>query len=272
MMVPLTDLRARFLTALVLGPLVLFSVILGGVFFAVVVALFSILHNWEWNSVFSRGPELLAGLSPVLVGLTIIVFALFGFDYALWVGLFSLIVCYVLNPWRKPAAAFGFLYSTLWAVAAISFRNSDSYGIVVVLFITLLVWGFDIASYFFGRFFGGAKLMPAISPKKTWSGFWGGLGMAGLVCLCLGLLHPEIKPFNIVLVGLVIALAAQGGDLFESAVKRYVKVKDSSDLLPGHGGIMDRIDGLIAAVLVAWVIAYMNPSDLSLARSLFFWA
>ena len=265
-----SDLKARFLTALILGPIVLVALVWGGIPFALILGLVAGLHNWEWNTVFHRGPDWLIYISPALVVATTLSFAFAGIDAAIICGAIGFFICLFSNRLLKPVAAAGFLYSTLWALCAIGFRHSETYGLIAVLFITFLVWGFDIAGYFFGKAIGGPKLLPAISPKKTWAGFLGGLATAGFVCLGLGLYYPEINPLAIVLVGLAIALAAQVGDLFESAVKRYVNVKDSSHLLPGHGGMMDRIDGLIAAVLVGWIIAYLNPNELSLARSLFF--
>jgi phosphatidate cytidylyltransferase len=155
-------------------------------------------------------------------------------------------------------------------LCAIAFRESEAYGLVVVFFILLLVWSFDIAGYFFGKTFGGPKLWPLVSPKKTWSGFFGGLFAASFICLILGLKHAEIHPLSIIFVGLCLVIAAQAGDLFESAIKRHVKVKDSSSILPGHGGVMDRIDGLIAAVLIAFIIAKFNNSADGLAQSLLY--
>ena len=265
------DLKARLLTACLLAPVALLAVYFGGLPFAILIALVAGLHNWEWNRVFKRGAEWVCSLAPALTVATVLVFAVWGWNITQYFAAASFILLFFSNPLKKPAAAFGYLYSAGWAICAVAFRGSDGYGLVVVLFLLMLVWGFDIAGYFFGKAFGGPKLLPSVSPNKTWSGFLGGLFVSALVCLGLGVLHSEIHPVSILFVGLAAVLAAQAGDLFESAVKRHLKVKDSSQLLPGHGGLMDRIDGLILAVLISALIAGLNGAEETMARALLFY-
>jgi phosphatidate cytidylyltransferase len=119
----------------------------------------------------------------------------------------------------------------------------------LALWLIAVVWATDIGAYLVGRSLGGPKLAPSISPGKTWSGLAGGVGAAGLAGLGAALLHGQGRVAELVAASMVLALVAQVGDLFESSLKRRFGVKDSSDLIPGHGGVLDRVDGLLAAAL-----------------------
>jgi phosphatidate cytidylyltransferase len=124
-----------------------------------------------------------------------------------------------------------------------------------VVFLFLVVWASDISAYFSGRFLGGPKLAPAISPNKTWSGAMGGLLGALLVGVGAALALGGAAPLGATAaVALLLGLATQSGDMFESWMKRRFGVKDSSGLLPGHGGLLDRLDGVLAAAPVAALI------------------
>lgn len=144
----------------------------------------------------------------------------------------------------------GFAYALLAALSLLWVRDRAENGIGLVLWVFILVWSTDIGAYFAGRAIGGPKLAPSISPKKTWAGFYGGIGAAtvlgGAGALFVGL-HPLV-----LLLAPLFSVAAQGGDLFESWMKRRAGVKDSGALLPGHGGAFDRLDGLLpVAILTA---------------------
>lgn len=128
------------------------------------------------------------------------------------------------------------LLCLLWLRGASGGRES-------VLFLVLVIWATDIGAYLVGRLVGGKKLAPAVSPGKTWSGAAGGM----VAALVVGLLVPPGRP----VLALLLALACQAGDLLESGIKRHVGVKDSGRLIPGHGGLFDRLDGLLAAAPVA---------------------
>lgn len=124
-------------------------------------------------------------------------------------------------------------------------RNLPEDGLIAILVTLLLVWTTDIAAYFFGRRFGKRKLAPNISPGKTWAGLVGGVTCAVVLSLLLTLITPSPRLFLAVVLGLVVALVSQFGDLFESWLKRRVGIKDSGHLIPGHGGVLDRVDGLL---------------------------
>ena len=168
--------------------------------------------------------------------------------------------------WLVGGAAYAFLMG--WS--PIVLRNDPQFGFAVIVFLFGVVWTTDIFGYFGGRAFGGPKLAPSISPSKTWSGAIAGtLGAAvasGLVAAAL-----DIRVFPVIFVGVVLSLVSQAGDLAESAFKRKFRTKDASNLIPGHGGVMDRLDGFWAAALVASMIGIARVGLTEPARGLLVW-
>jgi phosphatidate cytidylyltransferase len=170
----------------------------------------------------------------------------------------------VLVPGGRPdRAAGGALYVGLPVLAMVWLRNDPVGGLSHVLWLLLVVWATDVCAYLVGRSVGGPKLAPRISPGKTWSGLFGGVAGAGL----LGGLAPLAAgggSWRAAALGAVLAVVAQAGDLFESALKRRAGVKDSGHLIPGHGGLLDRIDGLVFAAPVfagvVWLAQGSVPS------------
>jgi len=161
----------------------------------------------------------------------------------------------------------GLIYAVFPALSIISIRLS-THGLAALLFLFAVVWGADVGAYFAGRRFGGPKLAPRISPKKTWSGLFGGLCVAALASLVLLLvLGFEVQVFHLFL-ALALALASACGDLFESWFKRHFGVKDSGHLIPGHGGFMDRLDGFIFAAVFAALIGMIRTGPGRLASGL----
>ncbi|MFM9978912.1 MAG: phosphatidate cytidylyltransferase [Sphingomonadaceae bacterium] len=154
---------------------------------------------------------------------------------------------------RSRLLGFGIIYIALPVMALIWLRERPD-GLMLALWSLAVVWMTDIGAYFAGRLIGGPKLAPAISPNKTWAGLAGGM----VAALILGLVFARWLDLPLVLAGLsvTLAVAAQGGDLFESWLKRRAGVKDSGTILPGHGGVLDRLDGLVpAAPLAALFVA-----------------
>src|SRR5690349_16203043 len=144
----------------------------------------------------------------------------------------------------------GFFYAVLPAIALLWVRERDVRGLELLVWVFIVTWATDIGAYFVGRAFGRAKLAPSISPGKTVAGLYGGMAAAAVLggtwALWTGL------PKGLILLAPLFALAAQGGDLFESWMKRRAGVKDSGNWLPGHGGVLDRLDGMVpVAVLTA---------------------
>ena len=157
-------------------------------------------------------------------------------------------------------------------------RLDQVWGFVALILILLVVWVTDIGGYFAGRGIGGPKLWPRVSPKKTWAGAIGGFAAslvvaAGFVAVGFGKVQPPptLKLGPILLVGAVLSIVSQLGDLFESAVKRRFGVKDSSQLIPGHGGLMDRLDGFVAAAVVAAIFGLLRGGADGVGRSLMVW-
>jgi phosphatidate cytidylyltransferase len=171
------------------------------------------------------------------------------------------------EPWR-PA---GILYCATLGFGLLLLRQAPEHGLAAVLFVFAVVWLTDTGAYFAGRAIGGPKLLPAISPKKTWAGAVGGL-VAGLVAgfivaICSGI------PLTIQLgiVAVLLSVASQLGDLFESWVKRRFGAKDAGTIVPGHGGLMDRVDGLIFGVGLALLIGWLHGGPDGLANGLLLW-
>ena len=151
---------------------------------------------------------------------------------------------------RRPVARVSlFVYSIAALMALLWLRHQPTYGRETILWVVTCVWATDIGAYFVGSYADGAKLAPSISPSKTWSGLVGGASATAVVSALWGLAVGAGETLTLALTGVGIALVAQAGDLLESAQKRRAGVKDSGRLIPGHGGILDRIDGLIAALL-----------------------
>jgi len=171
---------------------------------------------------------------------------------------------------RLPWVAPGLVYAGVAFLAPVLLRADEPFGMLAILFLFAVVWATDILGYAVGRLAGGPKLWPAVSPKKTWSGALGGTAGAALAGAAIAHLNGLILPAIIALsVGL--SIAAQAGDLLESAIKRKFNVKDASQLIPGHGGVMDRLDGFIIAALIALLVGVARGGMMNPARGLLAW-
>ncbi|MFS8038019.1 phosphatidate cytidylyltransferase [Xanthobacter sp. AM11] len=256
-----SDLKHRTLSALVLIPVVLVTAYLGGVAFAVLwtAAGIAILFEWAGLARLSRRSAFLAIGGAVLVGGGILV-AAGEPSYAFSLVALGAAACTLAVPRQSAWAMSGVLVAASAALPVVALRGATPLGLTAVLFLCTVVWATDILAYFTGRALGGAKLWPRVSPNKTWSGAVGGTlaAMAGgvLVGSLAGL--PSLVP--LAGLALVLSIAAQLGDLAESAVKRLFGVKDASRLIPGHGGLLDRLDGFAAASLVAVAIAMFRTA------------
>jgi phosphatidate cytidylyltransferase len=134
-------------------------------------------------------------------------------------------------------------------MAFVILRGETHAGMLTLMWLLVVVWAADICAYFAGRLIGGPKLAPRISPKKTWAGLWGAVVGAAAAGLVMGYWIGSPRFLVLGVLGGVLAIIEQLGDLFESALKRHYGVKDSGRLIPGHGGVLDRVDGLVAAAL-----------------------
>ena len=267
------DLGPRILAAAALIPAVLAIVRLGGVPFAALCTAASVILFLEWNGVARGGRRdavFIAALAVLLAaaGLSAAgsIPAALGLVAAASLGLLGL-----SRAGRRDAAwaAAGLLYAGVLPPAAAALR-AGPWGFAAVLWLLTVVWATDIVAYFAGRALQGPKLWPRVSPKKTWSGALGGLiaGAALGALVAWGLARSALVP--VLLLGVLVSVAAQAGDLLESAVKRRFGVKDASRLIPGHGGLMDRIDSLVAALVVAASIGAARESG-QVAAGLLAW-
>ena len=149
----------------------------------------------------------------------------------------------------------GLIYAGIPMAALFAIRNqSEDQGAGLIFLLFAIVWATDIFAYFAGRKFGGAKLMPSVSPNKTWSGFFGGLVAAAICAAIASYFLISIGFWAGLAAGMLISVVSQAGDLFESALKRRFGVKDSGNVIPGHGGFMDRVDGFVFAAVAASLI------------------
>jgi phosphatidate cytidylyltransferase len=264
------DLKKRALSAAVLGPGALLGVWLGAEAWTALMAVAVALLSWEWVRLCGLRSRAWPGIAvPVSVFVSCTLAVLERPVAGLVWLLLAFLATWVAAPRLKrregpppPALwlALGVLYIGVAGIALIELRHDNAAGLGNVLFLFLVVWSSDIGAYVAGRLLGGPKLAPAISPGKTWSGAAGGLlSSIGIGLLMADLLAPgswTANPFKVALVAGILGVATQLGDLLESAVKRHFKVKDSSSLIPGHGGLLDRLDGLMAAAPVAALLAF----------------
>lgn len=200
------------------------------------------------------GGLLLRAISAAVLGPVLLAAVWFGFP---WIDLVAAVAApMMIFEWtrltrgRPFTRALAYCYSLGAVVALLWLRHQPEAGRETIIWLLVCVWATDIGAYFVGRAAGGAKLAPRISPGKTWSGLIGGMVTAALLSAATGALFGMGEPISLAVIGAALAIVAQAGDLTESAAKRSAGVKDSGRLIPGHGGLLDRVDGLIA-VLVA---------------------
>lgn len=240
--------------------------------FLCLMALTLVLMVWEWSKLTNNDTPLQLTILGMTIAICLIAFLtkeapLF---WAAFIGGSFLAVWSTHYWWRAKWALLGIVYIGLPILCMIYFRDDADFGFYAILYILFVVWGTDSAAYFAGRHFGGKKLAPSISPSKTWSGSMGGL-FAGLIIGALIAISISADPIILGLIGVVLSAISQIGDLTESAIKRHFGVKDSGALIPGHGGIFDRLDGVIFAVVAAACIAYLHNHQTP-AKALLLWS
>ena len=266
-----SDLKPRVAAAAVMGSLALATAWIGGFIFALFWWLASIVLLWEWQRLVggARLPERVAAgaLAAALAALFALNNSLAGVGAALVLG--ALALGWLAGPRARTWAAAGAVYAGALVASLVLLRLSPSFGRAAILWLFAVVWGADIAAYFAGRLIGGPKLWPSVSPGKTWAGAIVGALMGAVLGLMLVGWTNRIAALFVL--GLVTAIVSELGDLFESALKRRFGVKDSSGLIPGHGGLMDRLDAFVAASIFAAAVAGLNSRGSFIASGMFRW-
>jgi phosphatidate cytidylyltransferase len=265
------NLLMRVLAAIVLAPMAIAIAWYGGWLWALLVISATIGLYVEWLVVVGLARESRASVPGVaalaVAGICLIAGRL---DAALMVLAIGLVMVALLAPERRQWAATGFFYAAAAQIASVLVRQDPASGFAALFFVLLVVWAADIGGYFAGRGIGGPKLWPSVSPKKTWAGaiggFAGGLAVAGAFAAA-----GAGKTGPLLALAAFLSVISQLGDLFESAVKRRFGVKDSSHIIPGHGGLLDRLDGFVAAVVAAAILGFLRGGADGVGRGLMIW-
>lgn len=265
------NLLMRVLAAVVLAPVAIAIAWAGGWLWALLVTLAAIGLYVEWLMIVGLARELRVTV-PGVVALAIagIGLAAGRLDAALIMLAVGLVAVVLLTPERRNWSAAGLLYAAAAEMASVLVRQDPASGFAALFLVLLVVWAADIGGYFAGRGVGGPKLWPSVSPKKTWAGaiggFFGSLAVAGAFAAA-----GAGKAWPLLALAAVLSVISQLGDLFESAVKRQFGVKDSSHLIPGHGGLMDRLDGFVAAIVAAAILGFLRGGADGVGRGLMVW-
>lgn len=265
--------KQRLITALILAPLMI-----GGIFFlpieqfAYFIGFIVTVAAWEWANLSGYSSPMVRIGYAALVAVAIFATAYFMNKYAdlalvvLAVGAgWWFIACLLVMQYPKKVALWqakpiravlGFLVLIPMWVGFMALKNQEHSSLIIV-YVMLLIWGADTGAYFAGKAFGKSKLAPNVSPGKSWAGFWGGLATTGLIAVVFSLsINKWLSPMSVddftllAIITFITAIISVMGDLVESMMKRHRGIKDSSQLLPGHGGVLDRIDSMAAAVPV----------------------
>lgn len=263
------ELLTRVLSGVVMAVAAITAVVGGGLFFSAFAAVTAVASLREWHRLINNyqprhgvTPEMVATSLTVVIAVMLI----YVQHKAGWPTLIvacGSVVAGILALMQKKPVAFhmaGAAYIGGPALALVAFRQDYAHGGWIVLGVFVVVWATDIGALLFGRLIGGPKLAPALSPAKTWAGFVGGTVMGGLAsALYVAILGGPIV--NALIFGVFLALIGHGGDLFESWVKRCFRAKNSGGLIPGHGGMLDRIDSLLFAAPVASGLVFLAHFD-----------
>lgn len=277
----MSNFRLRIVSAVILAPLVLCCMYLGGWLFFILCAAAAAGVLWEWTRLVVGSADarvLLPGLAALAAA-----FLLAGFDEP-EAAAGTIVIGAVLAggataawPSRFPArnpplwAAAGVVYAGAAFAGPALLRRDPDLGFTAVLFVALSVWATDIFAYGTGRAIGGPLLWPQVSPNKTWAGAVGGL-IGGVVAGTLVAYASGIgRLVTIGVIALMLSILTQAGDLFEFAVKRRFGAKDAGELIPGHGGLMDRLDGFLVAALAALLIGVLRQGADAPAQGLLIW-
>ena len=275
------NLILRVASAAVLAPVVVLAAYLGGWIFLILCILAALGILWEWSRLTGSGDAVVVALG---VAALVAAFAFTGFGFAaaataaIGIGALAAGIAASLTgrsdrkaPMRGIWAAGGVIYAGAAFLGPALLRRDAEFGFVAFLFVALTVWTTDTCAFVAGRALGGPRLWPQVSPNKTWSGAIGGLtggvAAATLVAYADGL----SRLVALGVIALALSALAQAGDLLEFAIKRHFGAKDTSELIPGHGGLMDRLDGFLVAAAAALLIGMLRQGTAAPAYGLLVW-
>ena len=267
------NLALRIASAAVLAPLALVTAYFGGWAFVLFWSAAALAVLWEWMELVAGKAHrpLFISCAGAVVAAGLLVWLDRPISALLMLGLGALAAAIFSPSSRRLWVTFGIGYAGALLLAPILLRHDAAYGFAVIALLFAIVWTTDVCGYFAGRALGGPKLMPLVSPKKTWSGAIVGTAGAMIVGLLVVSLFGSFNTVAILAITFVLSVLAQFGDLFESWVKRQFGAKDSSRLIPGHGGVMDRLDGFWAAAVAGCLIGLVRGGFDGPARGLLVW-
>jgi phosphatidate cytidylyltransferase len=268
------DLGVRTISAAILVPIVLLDVWIGGAWYQLFVLGLGVLMAREWvrlahaDNDLQFGLHALAGMAGAVLPLSMGIWPTVAFIGVVWlISGFT-----TLRAARGKAWPYlGIPYIAASTLALTILRADPDRGALAILWLLAIVWTADISAYFAGRIIGGPKLAPVLSPKKTWAGAVGACLGGTIAALLVALAAGLGALVTLGLLGTALAVVEQAGDLFKSALKRSYGVKDSGALIPGHGGVLDRIDGLVAACMAGAVIGALHRGTIAAASGLLVW-
>lgn len=254
------ELSKRIVSGVVIGVVALAMTYLSPTLFAVLMFVIAAAMSWEWGRIVRRSamPDtgMIVHILAVLLAAVLSATDMAGLGIAATVVGAIAVAALVVGTGNARLSGAGVLYTGLPVVALGWIRGDEPLGFLATLFVILSVVVTDIGAYASGRTLGGPKLWPEVSPNKTWSGLMGGVLAAAIAGALFAWLSGTGSATWLATLGLILGFVAQGGDLFESGLKRHFGLKDSSDLIPGHGGVMDRMDGIVTASVIAALIAF----------------
>lgn len=278
-----SDLPLRVGSALVLAPLAIGIAYLGGWIFVLFWGVAAVVVIWEWMTLVAGHDRRSLLMTAIVAVALAVALAATGagatdslsrlrFAVAPIILVMGMFACAAIAA-RGYAfwVAAGVPYAGAIGLAPIVLRSDPTFGFVAMIFLFAVVWMTDIAAYFVGRALRGPRLAPRLSPNKTWSGSIGGIAGAVLAAVLVVKISGVGSIWAATAIAIALSIAAQAGDLFESTLKRRFGVKDAGSLIPGHGGLMDRLDGFVAAAVLACLIGLARGGIHAPAGGLLIW-
>jgi phosphatidate cytidylyltransferase len=261
----------RVVAAAVMAPATIAVAYIGGWPWAVLVSAAACLLYFEWLMIVGASRNVWVVVGGVTSLVIAAAFVTIGqMVLALYAIVAGVVVLVPIAREQRLWAVSGLCYAAAALVASLVVRIDPVSGFTALIFVFLVVWMTDIGGYFAGRSIGGPKLWPRVSPKKTWAGAAGGLILSLAIAVAFAILGFG-RMLPMLLLGSLLSVVSQLGDLFESAVKRRFGVKDSSHIIPGHGGLLDRLDGFVVAIVVAALIGFFRGGLDGIGRGIMVW-